>query len=82
MGPNDLAIERRSRNIFTAISNATIKQIRQDFTVPFAFGGFTLPERGYPIPYRLLISEMAKLRCDFAFLRRSFLADVQESQFE
>ena len=82
VGLNDLAIERRSHNIFTAISDSTVEQVRRAFTVPFAFGGLTLPKRGYPIPCRLLISEMSRLRCDFAFLRRSFLADVQESQLQ
>jgi hypothetical protein len=36
-----------------------------------------LPDRGFPIPCRLLIGEMARLECDFSCVRRSFCADVQ-----
>ncbi len=77
VGLNDLAIERRSRNIFHAVADGTISSIRRHFAAPFGFGGLTLPEAGYPIPCRLLLGEMARLRCDFTFLRRSFHRDVR-----
>ncbi len=77
VGLNDLAIDRGSRNLFHAVADGTVPSIRRHFTVPFGFGGLTLPDAGYPIPCRLLMGEMTRLSCDFAFLRRSFHRDVQ-----
>lgn len=77
VGLNDLAIERKTPNIFTAVADGTVERIRHAFShTPFGFGGLTLPDRGYPIPCRLLIGEMARLNCDFSFLRRSFYRDI------
>lgn len=77
VGLNDLAIERGTPCIFTAIADGTVERIRQAFRVPFGFGGLTLPERGHPIPCCLLIGEMARLDCAFSFLRRSFYRDIE-----
>jgi hypothetical protein len=76
VGLNDLAIDRGVRNIFLPLVDGTLEAVRSAFRVPFGFGGLTLPDRGYPVPSRLLLSEMARLECRFAFLRRSFLRDV------
>jgi HpcH/HpaI aldolase/citrate lyase family protein len=76
VGLNDLAIERRSGNIFEAVADGTVEWLRSLFRVPFGFAGLTLPEMGSPIPCRLLIGEMARLRTNFSFLRRSFHRDV------
>ncbi len=78
VGLNDLAIERKTPTIFTPLADGTLEYVRRHIRVPFGFGGLTLPDRGYPIPCRLLIAEMARLKCDFSFLRRSFYADVQD----
>lgn len=77
VGLNDLAIERRTPNLFTAVADGTLDAVRRAFRAPFGFGGLTLPERGAPIPCRLLIGEMARLGCSFSFLRRSFRADTE-----
>ncbi|HEY0005137.1 MAG TPA: aldolase/citrate lyase family protein [Pyrinomonadaceae bacterium] len=77
VGLNDLAIERGTQNIFTALVDGTVERIRDAFDVPFGFGGLTLPERGSPVPCRLLIGEMARLGCSFSFLRRSFIRDMR-----
>lgn len=77
VGLNDLAIERGSPSIFDAVADGTVERLRRVFHVPFGFGGLTLPDRGHPIPCRLLIGEMARLGCDFSFLRRSFHRDVR-----
>lgn len=77
VGLNDLAIERKSRSIFDAVANGTVERLRRPFTIPFGFGGLTLPDRGHPIPCRLLIAEMVRLDCAFTFLRRSFRRDVR-----
>jgi len=76
VGLNDLAIERGSSHIFAPLSDGLLDRIRDAFVVPFGFGGLTLPERGHPLPCRLLIAEMARLRADFSFLRRSFRRDM------
>jgi hypothetical protein len=77
VGLNDLAIERNTPNIFTTVVDGTLEHIRRSlFHIPFGFGGLTLPDLGHPIPCRLLISEMARLKCDFSFLRRSFYRDI------
>lgn len=77
VGLNDLAIERKTPNIFTALVDGTVEHIRRYFHIPFGFGGLTLPDCGYPIPCRLLIAEMARLKCDFSFLRRSYHRDIR-----
>ena len=82
VGLNDLGIERHTPNIFVALLDRTIDQIRSYFNNPFGFGGLTLPDQGYPIPCRLLIAELARLKCNFSFLRRSFHRDIQGRSME
>ena len=77
VGLNDLAIERKTPNIFSSLIDGTLERVREPFEVPFGFGGLTLPDKGFPIPCRLLIGEMVRLRCSFSFLRRSFHRDIQ-----
>ncbi|WP_419875847.1 aldolase/citrate lyase family protein [Candidatus Pristimantibacillus sp. PTI5] len=78
VGLNDLAIERKSAHIFSAIVDGTIEKIRPYFTnIPFGFGGLTLPDSGFPIPCRLLIGELMRLNCEMSFLRRAFQADIK-----
>ena len=81
LGLNDLAIDRRSVSIFDALVDGTVEAVRGDIDVPFGFGGLTVPHLGRPVPCRLLINEMARLRCSFSFLRRSFLRDVSPGDF-
>jgi hypothetical protein len=66
-------------NIFLALGDGTLDRLRPLFAAPFGFGGLTHPDRGTPIPSRLLLNEMVRLGCDFTFLRRSFHADVAQS---
>jgi hypothetical protein len=80
MGFNDLAIERKTPNIFSPVIDGTLEKIRGYFNVPFGFGGLTLPDCGYPIPCRLLIAEMVRLGCSFSFLRRSFYRDIHNRE--
>lgn len=77
VGLNDLAIENQDHNIFTPLTDGVLETVRNSITIPFGFGGLTLPDQGNPIPCRLLIGEMMRLQSHFSFLRRSFLADVQ-----
>jgi hypothetical protein len=78
VGLNDLAIERRTPNLFTAVIDGTVESVRSKCGgIPFGFGGLTIPELGSPIPCRLLMNEMIRLDCSFTFLRRSFHDDVR-----
>lgn len=81
VGLNDLAIDRGHANIFDAVVDGTVEAVRRDIDVPFGFGGLTVPHLGRPVPCHLLINEMARLRCSFTFLRRSFLRDVPLADF-
>lgn len=80
-GLNDFAIERGSQNIFQAVVDGTVERIRNHFDIPFGFGGITLPDKGYPIPCKLLITAMVRMQCDFSFLRRSFYRDMEGKDF-
>jgi hypothetical protein len=81
VGLNDLAIDRGCASIFDALVDGTVDAVRRDVDLPFGFGGLTLPHLGRPVPCHLLIQEMARLRCSFTFLRRSFLRDVAPADF-
>ena len=78
VGLNDLAISRGASNIFEAVADGTLDRVREHIRVPFGFAGATLPDRGFPIPARLLLNEFARLDCSYTFLRRSFLSDSAE----
>jgi hypothetical protein len=82
LGLNDLAIERGSPTIFDAIADGTVERVRGAFAVPFGFAGLTDPRGGSPLPSRLLIAELVRLRCSFTFLRRSFHRDVVGPRLE
>jgi len=72
---DDLAVARGFTPAFRAVYDGTLDRLRRLFTVPFGFGSLTLPDRGYPVPGRLVMGEMARIGCDYAFLRGSFLRD-------
>jgi hypothetical protein len=76
VGLNDLMIDRERSSLFEPLVDGTVEAIRGHFGMPFGVAGLTLPALGSPIPCSLLIAEMARLQCDFSFLRRSFLRDV------
>lgn len=79
VGLNDLSIDRKTPSIFTAVLDGTVEAVRKKISIPFGFGGLTLPESGFPIPCRLLMGEMARFGCQFSFLRRSFYRDLQNT---
>jgi len=79
VGLNDLAIDRRAPSIFTALVDGTVERVSSAVHGSFGFGGLTAPDRGHPIPCRLLIGEMARLGSCFSFLRRSYKRDVDEA---
>jgi hypothetical protein len=54
-----------------------VERICRALPVPVAFASLTMPEKGSPIPCRLLIAEMMRVRCAFGVLRRSFHRDIR-----
>ncbi|HQR67645.1 MAG TPA: aldolase/citrate lyase family protein, partial [Thermoanaerobaculia bacterium] len=60
VGLNDLAIERRTPHIFAPLADGLLDRIREAVDRPFGFGGLTVPERGDPLPCRLLIAELVR----------------------
>jgi hypothetical protein len=78
VGLNDLHIDRGSQHIFSAVADGTVERVKREIGhVPFGFGGLTLPEMGEPLPCLLLVAELARLECQFSFLRRSFYRDIE-----
>jgi hypothetical protein len=76
-GLNDFAISRGSRSIFAALVDGSVARARTAFAgTCFGVGGLTAADAGQPVPCRRLLQEMARLRCDFSFLRRSFRRDL------
>jgi len=77
VGLNDLRIDRGSDNLFEPLADGTVDRVRSWIEGQrFGVAGLTLPDRGAPVPSRLLAAELVRLRADFTFLRRSFLADT------
>ena len=78
VGLVDLALERGTRSIFDAFADGTVDHVatRADGRTVLGVGGLTLPGHGRPVPGRLLAAEISRVGAGFAFLRRSFLADL------
>jgi hypothetical protein len=77
IGLVDLALDRGTPSIFTALVDGTADHVAKHVdAVPLGAGGLTLPGGGDPIPVRLLAGELVRLGCAFSFLRRSFLRDL------
>ena len=77
VGLNDLRIDRRSDQLFRPLVDGTVDAVRAAVSQPFGVGGLTLPGSGFPVPSEVLAAELVRLRTDFTFLRRSFIADMQ-----
>lgn len=76
-GLNDFSISRGGGSIFRAILDGSVEQAREAFEhTVFGFGGATAVDAGYPLPSVRLIEEMARLKCQFTFLRRSYRRDI------
>jgi hypothetical protein len=82
VGLNDLAIDRDAADIFEAVADGTVERVRAEWRGKFGFGGLTVPDRGTPVPCRLLMGEMARVGSTFSFLRRSFLRDIADIPLE
>jgi hypothetical protein len=79
VGLNDYRIDRGHRGLFDPLVDGTLERFRDEFGGALGFAGVTDPERGRPLPQRLLLAEMARMRCAFGVARRSFRADTPQA---
>lgn len=82
VGLQDLAIERGSPSLFTALADGTVESVRGSFAnMSFGFAGPGVPDAeaasGLPVPPKLLLGELTRLRADFTTLRRAFWRYVE-----
>lgn len=82
VGLNDLAIQRKSRNIFSPFVDGTIDTLRPKINTHFGIAGLTHPLAGSPIPCRYLIKQMKRYHASFGFLRRAFYKDLSRYSVE
>ncbi len=83
IGLNDLHISRRSSTLFEPLWDGTVAKLKTTFlNFPLGVGGITHPDKGSPIPSRLLIEYYMGLNINFSFLRRSFLKDINTCGIE
>lgn len=78
VGLLDLAIDRREGNVFRPLADGTADRVRDCFgdDIRFGIGGVTVVDGGSPVPCAALMGELARLRTDFVFARRSFKRDM------
>ena len=77
VGLLDLALERRTPSVFTALTDGTVDRLVADLAATaYGFGGLTDPAHGYPLPARLLMGEIVRGGCDFAMMRNAYVADA------
>lgn len=81
VGLNDLMISRGHRNLFEPMIDGTVERIRSDVGgLRFGIAGATRVDCGSPLPFRLLLAELARLDVHFTMLRRSFRRDTAPGQ--
>lgn len=77
IGLNDLMISRSSSSLWSPLLDGTVDHIFDSLAGrPIGYGGITLIDKGDPLPFKMLLKEMARHGCSFSFLRRSFYRDI------
>ena len=77
VGLLDLAISRGEGNVFRALADGTAQHLRECFgNTRFGIGGVTVVDAGSPVPCHTLMRELARLRTDIVFARRSLKRDL------
>lgn len=76
IGLHDYRIDTGNVGMFDPLVDGTLDRFRDDYAGAFGVAGVTRPERGHPIPQRLLLAAMVRLGCAFGVARRAFRADV------
>ena len=76
-GLNDYSISTGNRNIFGAVADGTVAEVRAKLkSKRFGFAGLTHPDAGSPIPSIDILRELERVQCSFTFMRRSFRRDL------
>ena len=76
-GLHDYNIATGNRFIFKPLLDGTIEKVRRILKdYKFGFAGLTDIAKGAPIPAIQILKELARLKANFVFLRRSFKKDV------
>ena len=76
IGLNDYRIDNGHDGLFDPMVDGTIDRFREDYPGAIGVAGITRPDRGFPIPQRLLLADMVRLECAFGVARRGFRADI------
>ena len=76
VGLNDYRIDNGHLGLFEPMVDGTIDRFRDDYPGALGVAGITHPDRGSPIPQRLLLADMVRLGCTFGVARRGFRADI------
>ena len=76
VGLNDYRIDNGHRGLFDPMVDGTIDRFRDHYPGALGVAGITHPDRGSPIPQRLLLADMVRLGCTFGVARRGFRADI------
>lgn len=77
VGLHDYRIDNGHAGLFEPMIDGTIDRFREDYPGALGVAGLTRPDRGAPVPQRLLLAEMVRLGCAFGVARRRFRADVE-----
>lgn len=77
VGLNDLGLSYGKQFCYQLMADGTVDRVRACFPdKPFGFGGLTVLDGGQPLAARLIVKELARLRCTQVILRRAFKRDV------
>jgi hypothetical protein len=76
VGLNDYRIDNGHGGLFDPMVDGTIDRFRDEYPGALGVAGITHPDRGSPIPQRLLLADMVRLGCTFGVARRGFRADI------
>lgn len=76
IGLHDLRLELQGAGLFDPLLNGAVDSFRASYSGRLGVAGLTHPDAGHPVPQRLLLAEMSRLRCVFGIARRSFRANV------
>lgn len=78
IGLNDLRISRGSPWLWEPLYDGTVEQVCRTLAGrAVGFGGGTVVGGGDPIPFILLLKEMARLNCEMCILRRTYKSDMK-----
>ena len=77
VGLNDLGIAYKVKFPYELISKGIVDYVREQFpNHDFGFGGITVLDKGFPLPTKDIIKELARLRANQVIIRRAFKRDI------